>query len=228
MTTLADLGYGNGEDLDDDLVPYVVEIPRINEMVALKHPLLFMVPYTDMMAGAANKQYRQKLQLLAECEAAEAWDRYVYLHEKPYRCETFASISQHLTDAQYWKLLREFWLESENIHESLDAWRALLNSPRRGRASGLMTRRERAALRELPDVITVYRGVRRLPDRGLSWTTDRDKAEWFAGRPFTPGYPAVLVGTVAKVDVFAYLLDRNESEILSDSVRGATCGPSPR
>ena len=64
----------------------------------------------------------------------------------------------------------------------------------------------------LPSVFEVYRGVSKGRNpKGMSWTYDFDKAEWFANR-FGEGY--VIKGVVNKDDVLAYFSRRSESEIL--------------
>jgi hypothetical protein len=78
-----------------------------------------------------------------------------------------------------------------------------------------------AKLREVsplpgPGPFTLYRGVSGKPRerrvRGLSWTSDRAKAEWFANR--FPGVldPAVYVATVPAEYVMGYSNDRSEHE----------------
>ena len=53
--------------------------------------------------------------------------------------------------------------------------------------------------------------------RPWSFSTNRDKAEWFANRfaMLEGGYPMLSIGTVDKSDVLAYLLGRGEFEILA-------------
>jgi hypothetical protein len=100
-----------------------------------------------------------------------------------------------------------------------------------------MSEEERKAFEALPDPVQVFRGFHRDGgERGFSWTTDREMAEWFAqvfnrgpkwyrrpgSEPDAPllwgdpgGVPRVASGTVAKRDVLAYLLEREESEVLT-------------
>lgn len=67
----------------------------------------------------------------------------------------------------------------------------------------------------MEDSFTVYRGV--TPGHnpnGMSWTTDFEKASWFANR-FGSGY--VIEGTVSKQDVLAYFGNRNEEEYVIEA-----------
>ena len=78
-----------------------------------------------------------------------------------------------------------------------------------------MEQEERKALAALPDRLTIYRGVhiKKGTLRGLSWTLDRERAEWFANR-WAKRRPYLVEAEVLKSDVRAYFLDRNEAEII--------------
>jgi hypothetical protein len=70
-----------------------------------------------------------------------------------------------------------------------------------------------------PWIIQVWRGTAyERSIRGISWTTDRGRAEWFARR-LGRRIPLVAVGTVARKDVMAVFLGREESEIISLRVK---------
>lgn len=71
----------------------------------------------------------------------------------------------------------------------------------------------------LPDTIDVFRGVlsfsSQKSNNGISWTTDRDLACWFAMRfPIWPN-PAVLKATVSRSDIIFYSNARAENEIVT-------------
>jgi hypothetical protein len=69
--------------------------------------------------------------------------------------------------------------------------------------------------RQLPDVVTIYRGTRRPNDLGLSWSLDRDIA---AGFPFKRlhygGSPMLITATVPRAKILAVRLDRDEAEAI--------------
>lgn len=79
----------------------------------------------------------------------------------------------------------------------------------------LMDEEELRQYQELEDTVTVYRGV--TPHnakniKALSWTLDRDVAEWFAHRFGENG--TVYEAQIDKNHIFALFTGRNESEVI--------------
>lgn len=76
----------------------------------------------------------------------------------------------------------------------------------------LMEADELATLGGLPDRIEVYRGTSGIPvgkaRTGMSWTTDKATAAWFAN--LFGGIPLVLRAEVRKADVLAYFSHEDE------------------
>ena len=84
-------------------------------------------------------------------------------------------------------------------------------------------KRERAAWRSLPNIVTVYRGCSDINMDGLSWSLCPGVAARFPtlGR-YTPpvGHrPLLVTGQVAKKRITAVKLDRSEQEIIALHVR---------
>lgn len=79
----------------------------------------------------------------------------------------------------------------------------------------LMTADEYNAYLDLPDILTVYRGVTEDGEaqiEALSWTLDKDKAAWFAHRFGEDG--TVYQAEIMKSNTYALFLGRGESEII--------------
>lgn len=70
----------------------------------------------------------------------------------------------------------------------------------------------------LPNIITVYRGIQSEEfSDGLSWTTDLKTAQFFANRFKRKKLKGiVLVGEIQKSDILAYINNRSEHEIICD------------
>lgn len=180
----------------------------------IKNPLVNTM-YTPAMNALYNAQYRSKLTHLAELAEKGAWDLWIWLHERPWRFDALCEIADEMTDEEFWQEVAQVWIDSENIRENAEAWDELLRTDRPGHEH-MMGRAERVALLGLPEIIDVYQGHTDQRDDGWSWTTDRDKAEWFAHRfaAFEDSEPALSIGSVLRQDVLAYFTGRNESEIL--------------
>jgi hypothetical protein len=210
------------EDLHPDLAPHLCD-GSLGLM--LHHPLMIQVIYFPQENARINEHYRFKVEQLAEAEAKGDWSTYVFIHERPYRMEALMDATgKGLIDdpKAYWDLVGSVWVDSENIFESFSEWCELWGENSKDRVHA-MNEDEREAFAALPDTITVYRGVSREDAiDGLSWTTDKQKALWFARRLNTKeSTPMLAKGKVSKQDVLAHFLGRNESEVvvLPDDVR---------
>lgn len=78
-------------------------------------------------------------------------------------------------------------------------------------------------LPDLPETMRIWRGTngvsKRKATNGISWTTDRDVACWFAMRFAHLDSPLVLCAEISRTDVFYYSNDRNESEVVTFGVK---------
>ena len=150
--------------------------------------------------------------LIANALASGNYYRYVFLHKGQYRTQAFKAISVRLADDEYWELLSEIWLASDNVWQNLEDWKVLLTS-RRSHREEMMHVGEQAFLSNLKHTVTIYRGcMKDLNEGGLSWTLDRSIAESYAERIGEGGI--VLQRKINKPEIVAYLDGREESEII--------------
>jgi hypothetical protein len=214
LSAAIDALYGPFVELDPELARYQ---STSSIGLSIRHPLVYSVMHAPMLNRIVNVALAEKKRRLAEAEEAEDWHTYVFLHERPYRAQALAAIADRATDAYYWELLTRVWMDSENIPEEADLWAELLADERPGREH-MMDDDERAALAALPDVVTVYQGHTTERDDGWSWTTRLATAAWFADRfaDMEDDEAVVTTGTVRREHITAYLLGRNEYEVLVD------------
>lgn len=129
----------------------------------------------------------------------------------------FKYIREYLDPEDYATELREAWLTTE--FPNADPNLTLAEKVRYFRKADpklLMSKSDYARFQSLPDEIIVFRGVNKKGSyKGLSWTTDKERAEWFASR--WEWNSAVYKATIAKSDVLAYFGERSEEEIVLDS-----------
>lgn len=196
--------------LHPDLLPYVEEQGEWGPM--LRSPLVYQVPL--MLPGAANKMLAYKRERIIKHSEAGDWSTVIFLHERPYRLDALIEyVTGRYEDGtpgpadcvpEHWDLIADVWVDSENIEQKIDDWRALFND---GEGLWLGTAEERAAFDALPDPIPAWRGG---TVGDWSWTTERKTAAFFAGRS---GYP-VRSALIPKSDCFGYLTRRGEFELL--------------
>lgn len=213
------------EELDPELEAYIEEDDEYG-WTMIRHPLVYSVMHTDHMNKQLNKMLAHKREALERALRKHDWSTYVFLHERPHRFDAFTHLVEQwvLTPPKkYWELLRDIWIDSENIYQNEEGWQNLLTDPRPGRRA-MMTKEEKAALaKDFDDEITVYRGFHiEGRSRGLSWSTNSITAKFFARRLAMEGdTPMLATGTVSRSDVIAFFDGRSETEIvvLPENVR---------
>lgn len=135
--------------------------------------------------------------------------------DKPERWIGLAEIERFLPDALFYKTFVHVWSNNETNDRYLDIIDRMIDQ------RGVMVQRvmphlkpaDRKFLDALPDPIPIFRGTTlETPFADYSWTTDFEKAEWFADRCFD-ATPALARGMVAKADILFADTGRNESEI---------------
>lgn len=218
---MRDLAAMQAEDLHPDLVPWVEESGSFGPM--LRHPLVYQVPLYN--AGVANRVFAGKKARIETHAEAGDWHTVVFMHERPYRLKAFIDyctgydgetgeilpLTEYVNE-EYRALAADVWVDSENINQNLDEWRALIAQPG-DYPTGLWlgTEDERAAFEALPwdedDCIQAWRG-------GVvgdwSWTTSISTAQFFSRQS---GHP-VRTARINKAECFGYLTRRSENELL--------------
>ena len=200
----------HSEALHPALVPYLETSDAGWAM--LRHPLVYQVPFFSN--GSANAYYEQKRKASEEALEKKNYKQFVWLFERPYRVEAFIKVADKLSDTDYWRLLSDIWIDTENQYAYLKEWKKLLGSKRSSRHY-IMTEEDDNILRALPELVTIYRGCQKgLNEDGLSWTLDKAKAKFFANRFGKKGI--ILERTVSKNDIVAVLTGRGESEVICE------------
>ena len=117
------------------------------------------------------------------------------------------------------EMLSDTWTSSENPNSDPNVDTSELNRLfRLAKKEYLMSEEDKAYFDSLPDEITVYRGIntKYSEKRGLSWTIDKDRAIWFATRTGKTENSKLYTSKVKKEDIYCYLSDRGESEVVVD------------
>lgn len=193
-------------ELHSDLIQYKEELSGFD---ALRHPLVFSVPYLAMENNRLNLLYEKKKQMLAKAIADNDLNKIVFLHERPYRLEAFVEHSSEVSDETYWSAFASIWIDTENFFQNHSQWHEMLLQ--RPNSHLMMSAEEIQYLNKLPDEVTIYRGTK-YAKNGMSWSVSKDRAKWFANRVGGSLY----VTTVHKENIFAYFNRRDEDEIVID------------
>ena len=180
---------------------------------SLHHPLITEVILNFDEVKRANERFLRKREQLKQLRTDLGDGRqYVFLHERPYRVGALQRIGPRLEPSYYWKLVREVWMDSENIRQHFAGWKRVW-SVHRPHKQECLTPEEQARLESMPALFSVWRGVGfRGRIQGLSWTVDRDKAVWFAQR-FDQGRGKLIHGEVRRRDVHGFFQERDESRL---------------
>jgi len=140
---------------------------------------------------------------------------YVFLH-KPYQIELIDLAKGRLTKKDYTTLLADAWTDVEFPHQA--GVRRLVRMFQMADTELLKSQCEndKKGYDALPENITIYRGLqgKKAKCRGLSWTTDLEKAKWFAKRFAFNGN--IFQAEISKKDVFFFTDERNEAEVVTN------------
>lgn len=130
----------------------------------------------------------------------------------------FKFCSPYMSAKDFARYLKQSWQQEENPNQDTNvSCTEAIKYFKQANKKYLMEPEDKAYYDNLPTTLTVYRGVS--PGRekyGLSWTADKEKAEWFKAR-FEHDEPGVLLtATIPKKHAICYINDRDEKEIVVD------------
>lgn len=141
------------------------------------------------------------------------------LIRKSYRFTFFKYTKEYLSLEDYSKLLSDIWTGSENPNNDVNvSLKESSNMFKLADKKKLMTDEEYLYYESLSNEFKIYRGVAvGRNHNGLSWTIDKEKAEWFSNRFNRNQQVGYLREAICKKeDVLAYFNRRGENEIVVD------------
>lgn len=209
------------EPLCEELQPY---LRHYGKFKGINHPLVQEIPlFDESRCALVNRRLLHKQEQIAKAIDNRDWDRFIMLHERPYRFGAMQELMRNnqLSDTELARLVGDVWTDSENIWQHQDAWLAVWRTLKQPHLT--MDDAERQAWQHfgrLKGPLVIYRGINQ-PNHnpnGMSWSLDRDKALWFAKR-LSPRGPRLLRGQVMPDAVFAYFVGRGENEVVVDPTK---------
>lgn len=193
-------------------------VEDLDMFTAIRHPLVFSVPFfgSDFEIERCNKQFEWKTKESIKAKNVGDFSKYVFLHERPYRLDAFLQVYKQMSEKDFWRLFMDIWSDSENIYALKAIWIHLIRLKEKPNFDLVITDEDRPTFDALPDTFTVYRGTDDSEDDdtdSLSWTIDKEQAQWFANR-WSKDEPVVLEREISKSDVLSYYNGRSEKEII--------------
>ena len=196
-------------------------------------PMVVQHPFASSGFAATTKDgVMQLLDITESEENLQAWQSFMrkqinaadnayeiyMMTNKPYGLTFLKYTSPYLSKADFSKILADAWIRSENPNCDTNVSKSkLISMFKQADPHELMLEDELRQYEELDDTVTVYRGVtshNAKNIKALSWTLDREKAEWFAHRFNEDG--TVYEAEIDKQHILALFNGRNESEVIVD------------
>lgn len=148
-------------------------------------------------------------------EAKSPFDLFMLI-TKPYKLGFLKHAAPFLSEQDAALFLSQAWIISEapNLDPNWSK-RELVSLFQAIDPQKLMNDEEYALFQGLDDIVTIYRGVTSYNAKNvkaMSWTLNRDTAEWFAHRFGEDG--TVYEAQIAKEHIYAVFTGRNELEVI--------------
>lgn len=196
-------------------------------MGAVIHPVFERNPFIQTKDGkmqaydilndrkALKKAIAIKKSQIRDCNTVK---KLMFVIRKAYRLKFLKTIKEYLDKKEFSELLGEIWIDVENPNEDDIGIETFLEWFSEADKESLMSDEEWNTYNSLPDEVRVYRGVGEQGNpKGLSWTLNEEKAQWFADRfQMLGGEGYVLTAMARKSDMLAYFSRREEDEVIID------------
>ena len=137
------------------------------------------------------------------------------MHDKYERWPALNDVEAQLPDPTFYRTFVDVWSNSETNDRHLELIDHLIKKRtiKAERVMPHLDKEDRELFDSLPDEVTIYRGTTvENPYADYSWTTDPDKALWFARRCYE-ATPALAAARVKKTDLLFAHVGRDESEV---------------
>lgn len=145
----------------------------------------------------------------------------ISLVQPVYRLVVFRYCARNLAEPDYSECLRNAWQASENPSTDPSiSLKTILKLFDKADKNIIMNTKELHVFDELPDIVTVYRGVHDLDNvsiakKGISWSLSKEKAVWFKER-YGGTSGIAIQAEINKRYIQCYLNSMSEQEIILD------------
>ena len=206
-----------------------IEETELPPMLAVYHPIFengnYFIPSKDNGFTVLDLMKDSDLQIAREYiekridKLVDVFSVYLTVR-KSYRMTFLKFAKPYLSKKDFSKLLADAWTSMEHPNADVNVpIKTSISWFKQADKKSLMNEDDYKFYQSLPQIVTVYRGVRKRgkPD-GISWTLNRDTALWFSTRfGRRTEESTVWVAEVDKSCILAYFNDRNENEVIVDT-----------
>ena len=202
------------------LSPVIVSHPFTNSGISALRNEDGSLSMVDLINNSDDcTRWRRKVG--EQIDSAENVHQIFVLLNPPYYLTFIKFAASALSEKDLGQLLSIAWTQEECPNQDCNvSKRELVALFQSVSPESLMDEEERGLFQSLDDVVTVYRGVTSYNAqnvKALSWTLNREVAEWFAHRFGQNG--TVYEAQVKKENIYAVFLGRNEEEVIVDPER---------
>lgn len=195
----------------DKNFPIIVHHPYANSGVSMN------IKTNEMLMLLDNKTHLQiwRNQLEEIINKANNYGELYGLINLPYKLTFLKFTKDYMSKKDFSEYFADAWVLSENPNGDVNvSIEELIDMYKYCDKKYLMAKEDLEVYNNLPDEFIVYRGVSKGRNpKGLSYTRNKEKAEWFANR-FGEGY--LIEKKIKKENVLAYFNTRQEDEIVVD------------
>lgn len=186
--------------------PAIVIHPYVNSGI------YYIDGFVDLMTEEGFEKYCQKMEHIID--NAKTPYELMMLLQTQYAMTWLKYAKEYLSLADFSELLGDAWVNCENANMDVNVpISESVHWFEEAQKDKLMTQEEYGIYQSIPEKIVLYRGVANgRAEKGMSWTNNQEKAEWFMNRFGPNGY--LLKMTAQKKDILAYFNRRDEYEYL--------------
>lgn len=204
-------------DIQETQFPFIASHPFTNNWITLLGSTEGHNKNNDELVDLHDEENLKKWRKMIEERIDKDNLTYILMMmNKPYILNFLEFAEQYISDEDLGTVLNNFWQHIEQISLN-NSNRMLLKLFKRADKNTLMQDEERLIFNNLPEQVTIYRGVTNYNKRNkkaLSWTLDREQAEWFANR-YNTGTGEVWTMTVPKERILCCFEGREKEVIVN-------------
>lgn len=164
-----------------------------------------------------NALEQAQKEMLHQIDLMDSVSMVMFMINKPYKLVFLKYIKRYLSKEDFSKLLADAWTITEkpssDQNVSISTFIKWFESCDK---KHLMDKDDYNFYNNLADEIVIYRGVCGTKNykKGISWTLNKETAEFFSRRWSADSDGYILSGIAKKEDVLAFFNSRNEQEII--------------